>query len=335
MKNYEATVGIDVSKAKLDVRFVFDPTSKQHEHLIVSNEVVGIKEILVALKRKKVDLNKVLFCFENTGLYSMPLALFFSSKKLDYWEVPALEISKSKGIARGKSDKNDAKQIAFYAITHIHKLALGSVPEEDIMKLQLLNTERDKLMKAQMIMDSSKEVVGFIPDAINKEVLAINKKIKAECAAAIKKIEAKILAIIKGNEQILKVYNLCNSVPGLGPQTAIYLIIKTRCFTRFGSWRKLACYAGIVPFDFSSGTSIKGKKKISHLADKKMKALLNMAALSAKRHNKEIADYYNRKVAEGKHKMVVQNNIRCKVLSRIFAVVNRESPWIDTQKFAA
>ena len=77
------------------------------------------------------------------------------------------------------------------------------------------------------------------------------------------------------------------------------------------------------------------RQKVSHLADKKMKSLLNMAALSAKKNDKEIGDYYKRKVAEGKHKMLVQNNIRCKVLSRIFAVVTRESAWVNTQKFAA
>ena len=335
MKIYQVTVGIDVSKAKLDIRFVFDPTCKQHQHLIVSNDATGIKSILSVLTKKKVDLSQVLFCFENTGLYSMPLALFFSEKKIDYWEVPALEIMKSKGITRGKSDKNDAMQIAFYAITHIHKLVLSSVPEKDIMRLQLLNTEREKLLKARVIMDSSKEVNGFIPGSITKETLTINKKIIAELTNAIKKIDATILKIIESNEQISKVYKLCKSVPGVGPQTAIYLIIKTRCFTKFGSWRKLACYAGIVPFEYSSGTSLKGKKKVSHLADKKMKSLLNMAALSAKKNDKEIGDYYKRKVAEGKHKMLVQNNIRCKVLSRIFAVVTRESAWVDTQKFAA
>ena len=81
MKNYEATVGIDVSKAKLDIRFVFDPTCKQHQHLIVSNDATGIKSILSVLTKKKVDSSQVLFCFENTGLYSMPLALFLVKRK--------------------------------------------------------------------------------------------------------------------------------------------------------------------------------------------------------------------------------------------------------------
>lgn len=335
MKKYEVNVGIDVSKAKLDVRFVFDPTSKEHTHLIVPNDEPGIKKIISFLKLKKVDFSTVLFCFENTGLYSMPLAMFFSKNKLDYWDIPALEICKSKGITRGKNDKNDAKQIAFYAITHIHKLSLSSVAEEDIMKLQTLYTEREKLMKTLLIMGSSKEMSGFLPKSICKISMTINKKIIIQIKAAIKKINDAMMQIIRSNKQISQAYNLCISVPGVGPQTAIYLIIKTRCFTRFKSWRQLACYAGIVPFDHSSGSSIKGRKKISHLADKKMKSLLNMAALSAKRNDKEINIYFKRKVEEGKHIMIVQNNIRCKVLSRIFAVIGRGSGWVNTQKFAA
>lgn len=335
MKKYAVNVGIDVSKLKLDVRFIFDPTSKEHAHLIVTNDEPGIRKIIAFLKQKKVDFSTVLFCFENTGLYSMPLAMFFSNKNFDYWEIPALEISKSKGITRGKNDKNDAKQIAFYAITHIHKLKLCTVPEEDIMKLQVLYTEREKLMKSLLIMNSSKEMTGFIPGNICKVSLTINKKIIAQIRAALKKLNEAIQAIVKQNAQIKGTYDLCVSVPGVGPQTAIYLIIKTRCFTKFKSWRQLACYAGIVPFDYSSGSSIKGRKRVSHLADKKMKSLLNMAALSAKRNDRQINIYFKRKVEEGKHIMVVQNNIRCKVLSRIFAVIGRGSIWVDTQKFAA
>lgn len=71
MKKYAVNVGIDVSKSKLDVRFVFDPTSKEHAHLIVTNDEPGVRKIIGFLKKKQVDFSSVLFCFENTGLYSV------------------------------------------------------------------------------------------------------------------------------------------------------------------------------------------------------------------------------------------------------------------------
>ena len=93
MKKYAVTIGIDVSKSKLDVRYVVDATFADHHHLIVPNNEKGIKSIISYLKQKGIATNAALFCFENTGLYSMPLAIYCSKHSLDYWEIPALEIN--------------------------------------------------------------------------------------------------------------------------------------------------------------------------------------------------------------------------------------------------
>jgi len=335
MKKYVIIAGIDVSKAKLDVRLVADPSAKIHPHLIVTNNEKGIKEIISVLKKQKVAISDVLFCFENTGIYSMPMAIYFSRNSFDYWEIPAIEIKKSKGLVRGKNDKADALDIAFYAVSHSHKLKLCAVAEDCIMKLQLLYSEREKLIKAIHALQSSTEVTDFLPKDVFKDVISINKKAITKLKLILKQIDNAMMLLVKSNLKINSCFNLAKSVPGVGTQSAIYLIIKTRCFTKFKNWRKLACYAGIAPFEYSSGSSIKGRTKLSHLADKRMKSLLNMAALSAKRTDKELGDYYGRKVKEGKNKMLVMNAIRCKILSRIFAVIERETPFVNTQKFAA
>jgi len=124
-------------------------------------------------------------------------------------------------------------------------------------------------------------------------------------------------------------------LPGIGKQTAIYLIIATKGFEAFENWRQLACYAGVAPFPYQSGTSIFRQNKVHPFADKKLKTLLNMCAICAVRHDKELKTYYERKVAEGKAKMLVINNVRCKLLARVFAVINRKSTFINTYKFAS
>jgi len=86
----------------------------------------------------------------------------------------------------------------------------------------------------------------------------------------------------------------------------------------------------VAPFPYQSGTSILGRNKVHHFADKKLKSLLNMCAIAAIQCDKELRRYYDKKVKEGKSKMLVINNIRCKLLARIFAVVNRKSPFIAT-----
>lgn len=335
MKNFSFIVGIDVSKLKLDVTFLNEPLEKKPYHFIVENNQKGIDKIIKILKKKSLELSNVLFCFEDTGVYSMPLSCFLSENNLNYWMIPAIEIKRSKGISRGKNDKTDSKDIAFYALTHQHKLRLSKMPEKDLLSLKLLFTEREKLMKTLSIMSKTSENEGFVPNSALKDVLKINKAFIKQIKAAIKKTEDKMQQIIAENEAFKKQNELIQSIPGVGPQTALYLILTTKSFHSFDNWRQLACYAGVVPFEYSSGTSIKGRTKVSHLADKKLKSLLNLCALNMKKYDPEIKAYFDKKVEEGKPKMLVINNIRAKIISRVFATIKRGTPYVNTYKFAS
>ena len=113
------------------------------------------------------------------------------------------------------------------------------------------------------------------------------------------------------------------------------MIAYTDGFTKFDTWRKFASYCGIAPFPNKSGTSLIGRTKISHLANKKVKSILDLCAKSAIQHNSEMKRYYNKRIEQGKNKMSTINIIRNKLLSRIFAVVQRKSPYVDFMKYAA
>jgi transposase len=335
MKKYFFFIGIDVSKHKLDVCLLADPKEKQHNYLVVSNNAKGINQIIAAANKMGFHLEQTLFCFENTGIYSMPLAYSLSTLKVDYWVVPAIEIKRAKGITRGKTDKTDARDIAFYAVTHVHKFVCSQLPDTEIVKLQLLYSEREKLQKAIHMLQRSGEAEGFLPIEATIEIRSVNRAAVKKLQQAQKEIEKRIMAIIKNNPNMLQQFKLITSVPGVGTLTAVYLIIATKGFSLFANWRKLACYAGVAPFEYTSGTSIKGRTKVHPMANKKLKTLLNMCALNAKRVDKEIAEYYKRKTLEGKNPMLVLNAIRCKVLARVFATINRQTPYVNLQKFAA
>ena len=335
MKKFKLVIGIDISKAKLDVCIIEDPTSKQYKYFIVSNDKKGIASILKEVKKYKIDLSDCIFCFENTGVYTMHLCTELESKNHLYAMVPAIEIKRAKGLVRGKSDKADSRDIAMYAITHAHKLNLTSLPEADLIKLRLLLTEREKLMKSIAVFDSTNENESFIDKNILKVVLAHNKKTLTFLKKQLSELEKSIQSIIHSNEKIKTQFELAKSVPGVGAQTAINLIVTTRCFSAFKNWRKLACYAGIAPFEYSSGTSIRGKTKVSTMGNKKLKSLLNMAALTAIKKDKQLKDYFERKKEEGKNGMLIMNAIRCKIISRVFATINREKPYVDVLKYYA
>lgn len=113
------------------------------------------------------------------------------------------------------------------------------------------------------------------------------------------------------------------------------MIVFTEGFKKFDCWRKFASYCGTAPFPNSSGSSIRGRTKISNLANKKIKSLLDLCAKSSIQFNEEMKAYYNKRIAQGKNKMSTINVIRNKILARIFAVINRQSPYVNLMKYAA
>jgi transposase len=335
MTKYNYYIGIDISKLTLDISVLCeDSNSTKTVHYKIENQEKNISQF-VKKTLGKYELSQILFCFEDTGVYSLPLSYYLNDNKLSYWKVPSLEIKRSKGISRGKDDKIDSKDIAFYAYTHLHKFRPSSIPPKSIQQLKLLFTEREKVLKSLSSFEKTSENKDFMTKEVFDVVVSENKLVINILKQALKKIEEKMLAIIASEEQLNLQYKLITSIPGIGKQTAIYTIIATRGFETFDNWRQLACYAGVAPFPYQSGTSIRGHNKVHPLADKKLKTLLNMCAISAIRHDKELKTYYERKVAEGKAKMLVINNVRCKLLARIFAVINRKTTFINTYKFAS
>ena len=335
MKKFDYYIGIDVSKKTLDVTILYEyADSRKTEYYKIENYEKSIAQF-VKKKLKSFDSKQVLFCFEDTGIYSLPLAYYLNGNNISYWQVASMEIKRSKGITRGKSDKTDSKEIAFYAYSNMHKFRQSSVSPKSVEQLRLLFTEREKILKSLASFERTSENKGFIPKEILRSVEAVNKTMVRNLKNTQKQIEEKMLAVIASDDKINQEFKLLTSIPGIGRQTATYLIITTKSFDRFESWRQLACYAGVAPFPYQSGTSIRGRNKVHHFADKKLKSLLNMCALAAIRYDKELKIYYERKVKEGKSKMLVLNNVRCKLLARVFAVINRKTPFINTFKFAS
>lgn len=163
----------------------------------------------------------------------------------------------------------------------------------------------------------------------------MQEKVLKELSKQIVKIEKAMDTIIKENKELTKMYKLITSIKGVGAQTALYMIVYTQGFTQFETWRKFASYCGTAPFPNSSGTSLKGRTKVSHLANKEIKALLSCCATSALQYSPEMKQYYNRRLGQGKNKMSTINIIRNKLLARIFAVVERGTPYVNTLKYAA
>lgn len=331
MKDYQIFAGIDVSKEKLDICAFNNISPDNQKFLVVENNLPGFRKLLTWLKQFK---GKAVVCLEHTGMYALPVCVFLSEKKIDYMLTPAIQIQKSIGIKRGKNDPADASAIARYAYINRDRIKLYAMPHQVLMRLKLLHSYRDRLLSIKKMLtvpaNEMKQFVAMAKD-ISKDSLAIAQKIDEK----IKQVEAKILQAIQSDEHCHRHYQLLISIPGIGPQAATQLLIVTQGFTAFDNARQLACYAGVAPFEYSSGKSIRGRTKVSHLANKKIKSMLHLCSIVAMRYDPQLKAYHQRKIKEGKNSMLVINAIRNKILHRIFAVIQRGTPFVKLNQYAA
>ena len=332
MKNYTTYLGIHVAKLTLDFCLVTEDGQLERGQILNTQKSINV--FLKNLRKGGHDLKETLFIFENTGVYSSLLSLVLSENELDYAQVPALEIKRSLGITRGKSDKVDAKEIAYYAKRNTDKITLSVLPELNIQQLKIVFAEREKTIAAIKVFERTMENEMFLSKEVFGSVKAINRQTVKHLKKQLVLLDDKINRLIREDEILYKQQQLLKSIPGIGEITSVYLLMVTKGFTAFTNGRKFACYWGVAPFEHTSGTSIKGKTRVSHLADKKMKSLLHMVSLTAIKYDPELKEYYTRKKAKGKHTMLVLNNIKCKIVYRIFAVIQRESNFVNLQKFA-
>ncbi len=329
--NFKEFIGIDVSKSHIDV-FIRRPGV----HAKFNNDQAGFQKMITWIKQH-IDCaaEEVLFAFEHTGLYSLSLSLFLHERQHKFTLLPGLELKKSMGISRGKNDKQDAKRIAEYAYEKREKIRLYQMPSDTILKLKRLLSYRERLVKERAAFKGRlKEYSSFLDQEENSVLFDSHVQMLAHLSEEIKKVEKELRRLIKSDKKLDQQFKLINSIKGVGPQTALVMIVLTNGFTSFEQWRKFASYAGTAPFPNESGT-YKGKTKTSHLANKRIKTLLSCCATSAIQFNPEMRMYYQTRVAEGRNEMSTLNIIRNKLLAIIFAVVQRQTPYVDTYKFAA
>lgn len=320
--NYKYFVGVDVSKATLDFAVL-----NGREHIIsmqTSNDIYGIKDFVKQMKTilPKIKLEETLFCMEHTGVYNEHLLDFLFKKKANVCLEVATRIKLSSGLQRGKNDKVDAIRIAQYAYRNREELKLWQPKREVVQQLKTLCGLRNRLLNAK------KQLT-----VVQRETITFDKKasatIKMHCQSSLKAIEKDIAKteqsmedVIASDEQLSRLFKIITSVQGIGKVTATEMIITTNEFKDINDPKKFACYSGIAPFEHKSGSSVRGKTRVSHSANKAMKTLLHMAALTAISHNLDLKSYYQKKLLENKNKMTIINAVRNKLVHRIFACVN-------------
>lgn len=334
MKKYELFIGIDISKKWIDVSLTLDGNKLKMLHCRFDNNLKGFKKMLAWIK-KYVKRNSVkgecLFLMEHTGIYTLSLCAFLEQNSLDFALESGLQIKRSLGIRRGKSDKADSKDIAKYAVLNRNSLKINNLPSFKLMRLKNLLAFRARLVKQKVMhLNSCNEFKNLMPIQYKVDIIELDgRRIIKTLEASIHSVEKEMKNIIKEDEELNRLYNLVVSVKGIGIIIASTMLVYTNAFKSFENARQFSCYIAIAPFGEQSGTSIKIDPKVSQLGHTKIKALFSNACCSAIRYDKQIKAYFNRKIKEGKSEGCVYNAVKNKLIARIFAVVKRGTPFVE------
>jgi transposase len=330
MQKAQFTIGVDVSRNTLDIYCI-----EAGRHITITNNTTGFRSFQSFCHSYAIDVSKAIVVLEYTGGYEYKWLQYCQAKSIAFVRLPGLAIKRSLGITRGKNDKVDAMRIAQYADEKYKLLSPQKPVNKSILQLKELLCFRKKLVRENagyktMIKERKHmyEVNGrdFIIATLTKKQQA-NEKL-------IEKTEAMIYKVIEEDASLYSNYLLLKSIKGIGNVNAWMTIAYTENFTSFASARSYAVYVGVIPFDNSSGTSLRGRKKVSQIAHKELKQELNQAAKAAVQWDHELKAYAQRKL-KNKHYAVVLNNVKFKLILRMFAVVKRGENYVDNYTKAA
>jgi transposase len=321
-------IGIDISMDTIDVAYLQEKFPETFKEKQFKNNLQGFDAMLDWMIRRKVNIDESLFCMEHTGTHGLLLFVWLNQKGIDYCVESGLQIKRSLGLVRGKNDQVDARRIASYAHMQKSRIKLYTIPAKNLIQIKQLLAYRDQLVRIQTGLKNSLKShkqyhqvtkLDFVINDIQQQIKQLTDRTD--------QLESQIFQIIQTDPQLKKNFEMATSVVGIGPIIAAFILVTTNNFSSFENGRKYACFAGIAPFEESSG-KYRGRAHVSHLANKKMKSLFSNGANSARNWDPEMKKYYERKVKEGKAHNAIMTAISCKLVNRVFAVVNRQSPYV-------
>ena len=336
-------VGIDFSKEKIDVAIIF-AEGLTETSMRVSNEfknsVSGYKQLVkwVEESSNETEPSLWLFCGENTGDYSKPLCNFLYGRGFDMWLENAKSIKDASGIRRLKSDRTDANMIAEYAMRNNDKAIVYEPLSESLSQLRELFLYRQMVVRHRCSFQvrRGEKRLNMEKSPVKTMISQSGRHIVTELNKEIEKIDKRIAELIDSDDELAQVFTIVTSIPGIGTQNAVCLMVYTDNFRRFNfDSRKIACYYGIAPFGRDSGTSVHTDPHVHYMANRQIKAMLSQAALSAARFNPVIASYYSRLIAKGKKRQIVLNNVKNKLVHIVTAMVRNKQLFDKDYKISA
>jgi transposase len=310
-------LGIDIAKRKFDVALLNQGKFKTK---VFDNDVSGINACLKWLGTHAGG--PVHACLEATGSYGEALACALHDAG---HTVSVLNPARTKAYAqslglRQKTDAVDAKMLARFV--HTQQPAVWTPPPAELRALQALLRRLDALGEMRTQEKNRLGVAELIvSDSITQHLDYLEVQIEA--------LKAQIQNHIDQHPGLKQQQDLLDSIPGVGSATSAWLIGELN-LTRFDSARQAAAFVGLTPRSHLSGTSVRGKPKLSKQGNSLLRKLLYFPAVTAMTHNPLVRALCLRLEAKGKHKMAIIAAAMRKLIHIAFGVIKSGKPFDPT-----
>ncbi len=312
MNKVTEIIGIDVSKDVLDV---YDAKGVYHQF---KNNASGFKSLSKLLTSASHCI------MEATGYYHIRLAYYLLESGVLVSVENPLKVKRfiQMQLSKIKTDKSDAKQLYEYGMRQSPKLWKGESKSQQeclqIVRLLGVYTKQSTQLKNKLHGES---ILGNP----SKEVVRSLKRQLKQTQKEMVKLEELLSQQVKAAYQ--QEVTLLKSIPGIGEKTALMLLVFTDGFKRFDNSSQLCSYAGITPTIRESGSSVKGRSRISKMGNPKLRNLLFMCSFNACKYNRSCKALYDRIVAKGKSKKLALIAVCNKLLKQAFAIVKNGLPY--------
>jgi transposase len=291
------------------------------------NNYDSFSQFLNWLKEHGVEKQNSVLCMEATGVYGEALAYTLVEEDYQVVVEAPLKVKRAFYPHGHKNDRVDSQQIAEYAYRFFDRIQLWQPKTDDFEQIKALLTLREQLVTQKTAHHNAnqalKRKVVRTPLAEQVHQAAIK-----ELEAYIQQVEQEIKRLIDQNPDSRELYRLFDSIPGVGPKLTPFLIVLMYTAPDPYNPKSLAAYIGICPYEDSSGSSRHKQDTSRHFGPSAIRRLLHLASMSVRQHRPKFERYFLRKIAEGKPKKLVLNNIANKLLKIICAIARTRTPYI-------
>jgi transposase len=328
-KIVKQTAGIDVAQKELVVtlgRMYDDWTPELYSYKVFPNNQKGFMALVSWVKKQSTEDVRMRFVMEATGVYHESLAYFLTEHQYDISIILPNKISSYSRTLDIKTvtDKTASEAIARFGLER--KLDNWVAPKPIYKRLRQLTRERGQLVEERTMVRNQLHAEQAEAEPNKGSVERIKKRIVFLSKQELE-IKAEMVILIKQDESIKKSIELLTSLPGIGQLTATTTLAETNGFELIRNKRQITSYAGLDVREKQSGTSVKGKPRISKKGNKYLRKAMHMPALTAIRHDDRFKGIFDRLVSKHGIKMKAAIAVQRKLLEMMYIIYKTNTPY--------